>query len=59
MNVSQSKNGIMINANVDVKNYLIGLHVKMSNVHMWDPSTCHCEYDKKCDICEYLVIKNF
>ena len=29
MNVSQSKNGIMINANVDVKNYLIGLHVKM------------------------------
>ena len=28
MNVSQSKNGIMINANVDVKNYLIGLHVK-------------------------------
>ena len=26
---------------------------------IWNPSTCECEYDKSCDIGEYLNYENF
>ena len=51
--VIQSKNGIMMNVAVSVKNYIIWVLVKMIS-----PSMCNCECNKTYKIDEYLDIKN-
>ena len=48
MYVIQSKNGIMMNVEVNVK-----------NDYMWNSSTCDCEYNKECEIYEFLDIQSF
>ena len=55
MYVIQSKDGTMINFNVNVKNRLIGVLLK--NVTL-NPSTCYFECNKRHGIGEYLDIKN-
>ena len=47
--------GIMINAGVNAKTWLIKVCDKKS---IWNPSNCDCEYDKSCDVGEYLYYKN-
>ena len=43
---------IMINANVNAKNWLIMRCVIKGFI--WNPSNCECEGDKSCDVGEYL-----
>ena len=38
--------GIMINVDVNVKNYLIKVYAIKD---IWNPSHCKCECDKSCD----------
>ena len=51
--------GIMINSDVNVKNWLIKVILGTLIDHtdkgfIWNPSNCECEYDKSCDVGEYL-----
>ena len=32
---------------------------RCDKVFIWNPSNCNCEYDKSCDVGEYLDHKNF
>ena len=56
MYVIQSKNEIIMNVRVSVKEQMIGF---LLNDNMWNPSTCDCECTKACKIDEYLDIKNW
>ena len=48
MCATQSKNGVMINFNLNIGNQLIGVFVKKD--YICNPSTCDCEYDQGCKI---------
>ena len=54
MYVTQSTNEIMVNVGAIVKNWLIGILVKM----IICPNTCDCEFNKACTIDEQIHIKN-
>ena len=45
----------MKNLDVNVKNSLKGICDKG---FIWNPSIWQCEYDKSCDVREYLVYEN-
>ena len=45
--------GMMVNVNVNVKNWLIKAYV-----YAWNPSNCECKCDKSCDVSEYLDYEN-
>ena len=51
----QSKNRIMINVGISVKNYMRGSCEKS---YMWLPITFACECNNACKIDEYLDTKN-
>ena len=52
-----NNNGIMINTDVNVKNWLIkGVCDKG---YAWNPSNRECECNKSCDVGEYLDYENF
>ena len=47
-----NKDGMKINADVNVKNWLC------DKEFIWNPSNCKCECDKSCDVGEYLDYNN-
>ena len=51
-NVIESKNGAKINVNMN--SYKV---VNKMKDYAWNPSLCACEWDKDCEIDEYL--KNY
>ena len=56
--VNQSKNRIMINFGMSIKNYMIAVLEKMIVICGILPSTCDCECNKEYKIDKYLDIKD-
>ena len=52
--VTVKKDGMKINVDANVKNYLIKVYARFT----LNPSSCKCECDKSCNIGEYLDNKN-
>ena len=51
-----NEGGMKINADVNVKNWQTKEYVNKG--FNWNPSNCECDYDKSCDVGEYLDYKN-